>query len=216
MQMMFPRIRLLPLVLALAASGCVGSGSLSSGPESPASGPSEAPASTPTTSAASLAPPTARPSPSARPTASPSAAPARSLLPDEIPLPTQSPGGHGLGDALFPDVRLAGDPDLNGGCIWVELTADVPGGARAGTRTSVVWPYGFRGFRDPLRLVGPDGRVVAHLGDVLSLGGGSPPVDFVIPPEMDPCKTGQVFAAGEVVSVNGVVVRIGAPPSPQP
>jgi len=118
MQMMFPRIRLLPLVLALGAWGCVGSGSLSSGPESPASVPSVAPPPTPTSSAASLVPPTASPSPSARPTASPSEAPARSLLPDEIPLPTSRPGEH-LGDALIENARLGGDPYLNGGCLWL-------------------------------------------------------------------------------------------------
>lgn len=136
----------------------------------------------------------------------------RSLPPDEIPLPTQSPGEHGLGDALFEDVRLSGDPGLNGGCLWLELTRDAPGGGDpAGTRTSAVWPYGFRGYRDPLRLVGPDGQLVASVGDILSLGGGWPGPDYLIPPAQDPCGTGRVFAVGEVVSVNGVTVRIGQP-----
>lgn len=133
------------------------------------------------------------------------------MLPDEIPLPTSPPGEH-FGDALFEDVRLDGDPELNGGCLWLELTRDAPGGGDpAGTRTSAIWPYGFRGYRDPLRLVGPDGRLVARVGDVLSVGGGSPPVGYVIPPAQDPCGTGQVWAVSEVVSVNGVTVRIGQP-----
>lgn len=203
-------------VLALQVTGCVTAGpvadpSPATQESSPARSATPEPGRTPSpTEPAPASPP---PQPSA-PQLSPEA-PVRSLLPDEIPLPTSPPGEH-FGDALIENARLGGDPYLNGGCLWLESAQDPPGGVSPGTRTSAIWRYGFRAFRDPLRLVGPDGQVVARVGDILSLGGGSPPVDFVVPPELDPCGTGQVFAVSEVVSVNGVVVRIGAPPSPQP
>lgn len=199
------------LMLVLATSGCVSTGSQAeSAPGAEEASPIPSVVASEATGASQPAVSTS-PSPSPEPAESP----ARSLLPDEIPLPTSEPGAGGS-DALLPDARLGGDPDQNGGCLWLEAPYAAPADGDAGSRLSAIWPHGLRAFRDPLRLVGPDGQVIARVGDILSVGGGFPPVDYVIPPEFDPCGTGQVFAVSEIVSVNGVVVRIGAPPSPQP
>lgn len=58
---------------------------------------------------------------------------------------------------------LGGDAQLEGGCAWVE-TDD-------GTRYEVIYPEGYTVETDPLRLVGPDGGVVAEDGDRLELPG---------------------------------------------
>ncbi|MDP8930318.1 MAG: hypothetical protein M3O70_17550 [Actinomycetota bacterium] len=64
--------------------------------------------------------------------------------------------------------RLEGDPDR--GCLWI---GGLPKAAAGGGPISVDWPEGFTVAREPLRLVGPTGEVVARPGDFLSLGGGS-------------------------------------------
>lgn len=118
---------------------------------------------------------------------------------DAIPLVTGAANSSGGGDALLEGATLNGDEAL--GCVWVE-GAD-------GARTAVVWPFGFQAFGNPLRIVGPDGQLVAQQGDVLAIGGGSAPAGFAIPPELDPCGTGELWSASEVVSVNGTPVRVG-------
>lgn len=119
---------------------------------------------------------------------------------DAIPLVTGTANSSGGGDALFEGATLNGDEAR--GCVWVE-GAD-------GARTAVVWPFGFQALGNPLRIVGPDGQPVAQQGDVLALGGGPAPAGFAIPPELDPCGTGQLLSASEVISVNGTPVRVGA------
>ncbi len=58
--------------------------------------------------------------------------------------------------------RLEGDPER--GCLWI---------VGDGRPVSIAWGRSFEIRRDPLRLVGPEGQVIARPGDVLSLGGGS-------------------------------------------
>ncbi|MDP8970437.1 MAG: hypothetical protein M3N52_08100 [Actinomycetota bacterium] len=57
---------------------------------------------------------------------------------------------------------LGGDAGLEGGCAWL----DTPHG-----RYEVLWPSGYRIDQQPLRLIGPDGRVVAEAGDPLTVEG---------------------------------------------
>lgn len=57
---------------------------------------------------------------------------------------------------------LGGDAGLEGGCAWL----DTPQG-----RYEVLWPSGYRVEQEPLRLIGPDGRVVAEAGDPLTVEG---------------------------------------------
>ncbi len=140
-----------------------------------------------------VADPNATPSPSPAPTAS-----AAALAPDEFPIPT----GDGGGDALLTGM-LGGDAVRDGGCLWLQ---------QGTTRSSVMWPYGFRAFGRPIRLEGPDGRVIAREGDRLELGGGAPPLDYVIPVDQDPCGLGSVLSVGEIGSVNGVRPSIGTGP----
>ncbi|MDP8970697.1 MAG: hypothetical protein M3N52_09450, partial [Actinomycetota bacterium] len=86
--------------------------------------------------------------------------------PGVVEIPTTEVANMQL--ALMPDVTLAGDPQLDGGCVWVE---------HAGRRTAVVWPPGFgaRFTPDGVELVDAQGRVVAREGDPISLGGGNHP-----------------------------------------
>jgi|GEM_PF-4250492 len=58
---------------------------------------------------------------------------------------------------------LGGDAQLEGGCAWVE-TDD-------GTRHEVLYPEGYTVEFDPLRLLGPDGEVIAQEGDRIEVPG---------------------------------------------
>lgn len=130
-----------------------------------------------------------------------------SLSPDEIALPTRAPHDPGGGDALLTGV-LGGTARNGGWCIWVEA-ADGYEYSTAVTRASIIWPFGFHAFVNPLRVVGPDGQVLAKVGDTIELGGGGPPQDYVPTPAQDPCALGQIFSISSVGSVNGIAIGIG-------
>lgn len=77
-----------------------------------------------------------------------------------VPIPTQTDGFGGE------DARITGvlQGDASEGCLWLE--------GPDGERTSVLWPPGYAAMFDPVRLVGPEGDVVANGGDQLQAGGG--------------------------------------------
>lgn len=77
-----------------------------------------------------------------------------------FPIPTQSDGFPGE-DARVGGV-LRGDADQ--GCLWLEH--------RSGERLAVLWPPGYSAMFGPVRLIGPDGEVVAREGETISGGGG--------------------------------------------
>jgi hypothetical protein len=90
---------------------------------------------------------------------------------------------------------LGGGTHPGGACFWFE--------GEGSSRVAIVWPYGFTARRDPLRLIGGDGRVLARRGDHVELGGGSAP-GYIPTVQQDPCHTGDLYVVGTVVSVNGV------------
>jgi hypothetical protein len=51
-------------------------------------------------------------------------------------------------------------------CIWLETTRS------EGGRVQMVWPYGTRALRDPVRVVDADGETILTEGDSFSIGGG--------------------------------------------
>jgi hypothetical protein len=87
---------------------------------------------------------------------------------------------------------LAGDPHT--GCVGTTQTLDV----REPTVSPVKWPPGVQARTDPVRLIGPDGAVIAHEGDWVTLGGGSPLAEI---PPVPPCTQRPMFIAHEIVSV---------------
>lgn len=65
---------------------------------------------------------------------------------------------------------LGGDAQLEGGCAWIEPTGGPD--ADLGDRVLPLWPDGHRvEFEPDLRVLGPDGEVVAERGDELVLEG---------------------------------------------
>lgn len=123
----------------------------------------------------------------------------------DVVLATNPPSGGG-GDALAVG-RLGGTVVDGRACLWIEPTA--PGGEDP-VRTALIWPYGFRALDDPLRLLTPDGQLLARVGDVVELGGGGPPVDYVPTSQQEPCQIGRIFSVSVVVSVNDVRVDVGS------
>jgi hypothetical protein len=122
-----------------------------------------------------------------------------SLAAGEFVLPTRAPNSNGGGDALLTG-RLGGTIQDQGPCIWLEQW-DLS--ARLTQRASIIWPFGFRGFVDPLRVAGPAGQLIAEVGDAIELGGGGPPQGYVPTQAQDPCGLGQVLSVSSVVSVEG-------------
>jgi len=110
------------------------------------------------------------------------------------------PPGAGAGDALASGV-LGGRELGNIGCFWV----DVQGGARE----ALVWPHGFAASADPLAILGPDGQLLAAIGDTVDVGGGAPAAGASITRAEDPCSVGRLFLVSVVASVNGTPVSVG-------
>jgi photosystem II stability/assembly factor-like uncharacterized protein len=120
---------------------------------------------------------------------------------DWLAIATMAPeisGGDALGGGTLGLERLPGQA-----CFWVS-----PGGYDY-ARTALVWPHGFSARDNPVRLIGPDGQVLARLGDLVTLGGGSPPPGFVPSSTQDPCGIGNIFFVSSVVTVNGTSINIG-------
>jgi photosystem II stability/assembly factor-like uncharacterized protein len=120
---------------------------------------------------------------------------------DGLAIATMAPensGGDALGGGTLGLERLPGQA-----CFWVS-----PGGCDF-AKTALVWPHGFSARDNPVRLIGPDGQILAHVGDLATLGGGSPPPGFVPSQTPDPCGIGNIFFVSSVVSVNGKPINIG-------
>jgi hypothetical protein len=135
------------------------------------------------------------PSPAQTPDASP---PPGSPRGSTLAVATNVPGAGGS-DALAIG-RLGGERRDGTACTWL---------SQGSLRTALLWPFGFSALDDPLRLIGPDGQVLAVVGDDLELGGGGPPVDFVPTAAQDPCGVGRLFAVSTVGTVNGQRVDVG-------
>lgn len=110
------------------------------------------------------------------------------------PAPGQTPVDPG-GDEPVPDEidpadeagtltgTLDGDARLEGGCAWLDTDGD---------RFEILWPQGYEVEFDPLRVVGPDGSIVAERGDTLAVRGREAPDVATI------CQVGVPYRADEV------------------
>ncbi len=94
--------------------------------------------------------------------------------PDEATPPAETPGDEEPRDdtrtdepeegrALQITGTFDGDPQLEGGCAWVD--------APDGTRYEVLWPEGYEVDFDRMRLLGPEGEEVAASGDTVTVEG---------------------------------------------
>ena len=81
---------------------------------------------------------------------------------------------------------LGGDAQLEGGCAWLETDAE--------GRVEPRWPDGYRVAFDPVRLLGPDGEIVAEAGDTVRVTG------MVADDVMTICQVGPVFEVTEVLA----------------
>lgn len=95
-------------------------------------------------------------------------------VPDEIDPPDEATTLVGTFD---------GDAQLEGGCAWVETDEE---------RFEVLWPQGYEVEFEPLRLLGPDGEVVAEQGDTLAVVGREATDMATI------CQVGVPYQADEV------------------
>ena len=120
-----------------------------------------------------------------------------SFSPGEVALHTAPPESGGA-DALGGGV-LCGKTMNGVACFWF----DQPGITDPANRVAIGWPFGFRAFVDPLRIVGPDGEVLARVGDLIEAGGGGSPPGEALTPAQDPCGIGRFFAVGEVAATVG-------------
>jgi hypothetical protein len=103
--------------------------------------------------------------------------------PPGTPAPVEEDDAEAVDDMDLVGV-FSGEPDLEGGCAWVET--------RDGTRYEVLWPDGYEVSWEPLTLLGPDGEVVAESGDEVGLTGAvdEDAVSF--------CMIGPIFEATAV------------------
>lgn len=118
---------------------------------------------------------------------------------DRRPLPTSPPDAGGF-DALHVGLRLAADPNFDGGCVWLESDQ---------RRLSVIWPYGYSvRFGATVDLLDEDGSVVAQAGDELEIGGA-------ILPDIAPARcrvSPDTVLAGEVRRAGSTPPPVVAPP----
>jgi len=89
--------------------------------------------------------------------------PVSSSPPDRSPTPAPNPDD---GQASVTGV-LEGDPQLEGGCVWLR--------DQAGTAWEVIWPTGYEAsFLDGSAVIVADGEVVARAGDRVTVYGNRP------------------------------------------
>ena len=119
--------------------------------------------------------PTPTPSPSVEP--SPTASPTPTVRPSRTP----ASGGSELTGTL-------GEDSIEGGCGFLE--------AADGTRYEVIYPDGWDLELSPLRLISPEGEVLAREGDIVTVRGREASDMASI------CQIGPIFTASEVVSVD--------------
>ncbi|MGH3441135.1 MAG: hypothetical protein ACRDUY_03645, partial [Nitriliruptorales bacterium] len=103
-----------------------------------------------------------------------------------------------IADPGEPDLvaTLGGDPHLEGGCVWLDRVPGEPAPGEA-DRYTPTWPAGYTAEFDPIRLVGPDGEVVAEEGDTLRVEGA------VDENRVTTCMTGPVFVVERILGTNG-------------
>lgn len=89
------------------------------------------------------------------------------------------------GDPTILEGTLGGDPELEGGCAWLDTDDG---------RYEVLYPQGYELGLDPVRLTAPDGDTVAEEGDTVRVRGQV--TDDVV----SVCQVGTIFRATEVES----------------
>ncbi len=137
-----------------------------------------------------------RVAPSGSASAPSSSSASAALMPGELMLATSPPSNIGAGDSRL-DGILRGKVLDGHACFWVEPPTATT------IRMALAWPFGYHAYADPLSIHAPDYRVIALVGDSITLGGGGPPVDYQPTPEQDPCGFGAIFVVSGVLSVNG-------------
>lgn len=96
----------------------------------------------------------------------------------------QQADGQEADDATTVTGALAGDPDLEGGCAWLETDEG---------SVEVLWPAGYRVSFGPLQLHGPDGEPVAGDGEEITVRG-----EFA-EDQVSVCQVGDLFDASAVL-----------------
>lgn len=96
----------------------------------------------------------------------------------------QETDGQEADDATTVTGTLAGDPDLEGGCAWLETDEG---------SVEILWPAGYRVSFAPLQLHGPDGEAVAGDGEEITVRG-----EFA-EDQVSVCQVGDLFDASAVL-----------------
>lgn len=100
---------------------------------------------------------------------------------------TSAPTGAASDPTADTGVRsgtLGGDPQLEGGCVWLETDT--------GARVEVRWPDGFQASADPPELRDDSGAIVAREGDRLLVRG------MVASEQVSICQVGEIWSATTV------------------
>jgi hypothetical protein len=88
--------------------------------------------------------------------------------------------------------HLVGDPET--GCVGLIDSLE----NKESWGSPVKWPPGIQARTDPIRLIGPDGTVIARHGDIVHVGGGSTHAEALPIP---PCTERPSFIAHRIVKV---------------
>lgn len=100
--------------------------------------------------------------------------------PGDLPTPASTSKGRSITGTFGSDA-------IEGGCAYLE--------ADDGTRYEVLYPEGWTVERGPIRLLDPDGRVLAQGGERITVRGR------VTDDMASICQIGPIFSADEVVSI---------------